>query len=383
MPPKKKKDYEDESDANTLLLKLMTKFTDLIEKNYVLNAEVNQLKADNVILSQKYDDQLSRVDELEKNRQDWSTQGKNNLTAPVQDVMALISTVADELQARKEKESNLVVQGLPESPSDDEESQKDNVLALFNSISVRNPRVIRAFRMGRRTNKPRPIKVLCENRDTQQAVLSNAKRLKNSQQYNGVFIREDMTQLQRDNAYRKRQENRRQATDRTNMNNRNQQPAVANTNNRNRQPAVANTNNRRQQTAATNMNNRQQQPAEVRDTGNADAPQTLDHRVNIVNDQPDTPPPNNVPPPNYPGTPTLARPAPSKFLYFNARSIACKNVELSETVAFYDMCLYMNHQTQAWMIRKNCIKLFLISCKMLECICFMGISISLIFPGLN
>ena len=181
MPPKKKKDYEDESDANTLLLKLMTKFTDLIEKNYVLNAEVNQLKADNVILSQKYDDLLSRVDELEKNRQDWSTQGKNNLTAPVQDVMALTSTVADELQARKEKESNLVVQGLPESPSDDEESQKDNVLALFNSISVRNPRVIRAFRMGRRTNKPRPIKVLCENRDTQQAVLSNAKRLKNSQ----------------------------------------------------------------------------------------------------------------------------------------------------------------------------------------------------------
>ena len=102
-------------------------------------------------------------------------------------------------------------------------------------------------------------------------------------------------------------------------------------------PAVANMDNRRQQPASTNMNDRQQQqPAEVRDTGNADAPQTLDHRANIVNDQPDIPPPNNVPPPNYPGTPTLARPAPSKFLYFNARSIACKNVELSETVAFYD-----------------------------------------------
>ena len=158
--------------------------------------------------------------------------------------------------------------------------------------------------MGRRTNKSRPIKVLCENRDTQQAVLSNAKRLKNSQQYNGVFIREDMTQLQRDSAYRKRQENRRQATDRTNMNNRNQQPAVANTNNRNRQPAVANTNNRNQQPAATNMNNRQQEPAEIRDTANTDAPQIRDNRANIANDQPNIPPPNVVPTPDDAGTPT-------------------------------------------------------------------------------
>ena len=46
--------------------------------------------------------------------------------------MALTANVADELQARKAKETNLVVIGLPESPEpDDEDTHKTEVLNLF------------------------------------------------------------------------------------------------------------------------------------------------------------------------------------------------------------------------------------------------------------
>ena len=57
MSPKtgKKKDYDDDSEMiNALLLKLVTKYTEIIEQNSALVADVNQLKADNRALTGKY-----------------------------------------------------------------------------------------------------------------------------------------------------------------------------------------------------------------------------------------------------------------------------------------------------------------------------------------
>ena len=61
-------------------------------------------------------------------------------------------------------------------------------------------------------NKPRPIKVMCGDENTRRLTLENAKRLKNLP--NGhpnkrVFIRPDLTYMQRQADYQRRQEFRR------------------------------------------------------------------------------------------------------------------------------------------------------------------------------
>jgi hypothetical protein len=86
---------------------------------------------------------------------------------------------------------------------------KTNVCTLLRSIGVNNPQISRAFRMGKRQpDRPRPIKVMCVDVDTRRMSLENAKKLKNLPDSNPnkkVFIRQDLTQLQRDHDYLKRQ----------------------------------------------------------------------------------------------------------------------------------------------------------------------------------
>ena len=82
-------------------------------------------------------------------------------------------------------------------------------------------------------------------------MLDNAKRLKNlldGHRYKRVFIRQDMTQLQRENDYKKRQEMKQQQEGRRDPKN-----VVAQTQH------VAGMNNRQR---TGNMSNRQQQPAD-------------------------------------------------------------------------------------------------------------------------
>ena len=123
--------------------------------------------------------------------------------------MALTSTVADELQSRKEKEQNLVVFGLEESAehTESEDAVKEKVCNLLSSLEVPSPDISTVFRMGRRSpGRPRPVKVFCGNADTRSAALRNARKLKdlpNGHKHKKVFIRADLTKLQRDQEYKK------------------------------------------------------------------------------------------------------------------------------------------------------------------------------------
>ena len=130
-------DASTDGDITSTLLKLVVKVTEVLTTNSELQNEIQRLRQCN-------DDLLKRVETLEERSGDWSPQSSHHHRAPMSDVMALTSTVTDELQARKDKEQNLVIYGLQETASsetDSEEVEKAAVCALLNTIQVPRPNV--------------------------------------------------------------------------------------------------------------------------------------------------------------------------------------------------------------------------------------------------
>jgi cell division septum initiation protein DivIVA len=212
-----------ENDITTTLLQLVIKVTEVLTKNADLQDQIRDLKDHIRDLKESNKCLTERIQVLEDASGEWSTK-QRHFTAPLPDINALTSTVADELQGRKDKEMNLVILGLEERPVEatDENESADMAEAaemrlvkdVLQSIDVTNPNITKVFRMGRRnTGRPRPVKVLCDDRASRSNILMNAKKLKNlpdGDRRKKVFIRADLTQLQRDQDYIRRQTTRQQ-----------------------------------------------------------------------------------------------------------------------------------------------------------------------------
>ena len=207
-------------DLTTSIIQLVSRVSELLSRNADLQDEVRGMKYDIKELKDSNQSLIQRLEILESKSGEWSTQQsapQKHLSAPVQDVMALTTKVADEMLARKEKETNLVIVGLPEDAVEKDDPQdpagndacRNNVCSLLQSIGVENPWMTRVFRMGKRQpDRPRPVKVICDGSETRKLALENAKKLKNlhdSHPNKKVYIRQDLTQLQRDHEYHKRQ----------------------------------------------------------------------------------------------------------------------------------------------------------------------------------
>ena len=205
-------------DLTSTLLQLVVKVTEVLSKNADLQEQLRDLKESNACLTK-------RIEELENKTGDWTVVSKHQ-TAPLSDVNAMTCTVADEIQARQEKELNLVIMGLDEGPGNNnlsESEEKDRIRELLGNIDVHTPNISRAFRMGKRNpHRPRPLKVFCGNSTTRASILTNAKKLKNlsnDHRHKRVFIRPDLTKMQRDQDYLRRQEKRNQLNNHQNKSN--------------------------------------------------------------------------------------------------------------------------------------------------------------------
>lgn len=218
MPQNGKLNIETSADGSVdltgTLLQLVLKVTEVLSANNSLNQELSSLKEemskmreDNMVL-------LKRVEDLENSSNAWSQQRQSrHLSASSDDIIALTSTVADEMAERKGKEKNIVIQGLQERNTEATEADTlAEVNTFLTSLKVDNPQIARAFRMGQKqNNRPRLVKVMCSDEITKERVLSNAKQLKqlpNGHVNKNVFIRHDLTRLQRNADFKRRQENR-------------------------------------------------------------------------------------------------------------------------------------------------------------------------------
>ena len=191
-------------DLISAVLKLLTQVTNLIDQNSKLMSQLTEYQ-------QNQTDLLKRIEILEKDRGGWK--GAGSRAAPA-DVEVLVSTVSDEMEARKEKQCNIVVYGLAELPvvGDEQPSEDDEQEAVTNllkdDLEIDQPVVTRAYRMGRvrSDGKPRPLKVHLADVTEKKTVLQNTKKLgklPSTNAHSKVFIRSDWTPLQREQDYRR------------------------------------------------------------------------------------------------------------------------------------------------------------------------------------
>jgi len=192
-------------DIAATLLNLVTKITDLLDKNSELTSELTEIKVNYKLLA-------DRLDAIEKGRE-MLGQSKH-VTAPFNDVNSLTSAVTDEMISRKEKELNVVIFGIDEPPMDvDPLTDEDEKLAVTNflsdSLQIPNPQLTKVFRLGKRLpNRPRPLKVCFSDASKRKATLVKAKslsRLPQGHKNRNVYIRPDLTKIQRDQEYVRRQ----------------------------------------------------------------------------------------------------------------------------------------------------------------------------------
>ena len=217
----------DDLDSESLLVKLLheiarfnNRFIELTEKCHMveienlciknefkdLQNEVSILKAENMSLLQR----LETIEAVGKPKVSNEAHFGSANTASA-DMVCMVSDVADELRAREAKAKNLVILNLPETGS--QRGDVNKVKELFNDclqLEDTHNEIMDSFRLGKeRGEKPRPIKLKMSSEDHKRAVLERAKQrmknLPNGHHFKRVFIRNDLTALERKTASERHQ----------------------------------------------------------------------------------------------------------------------------------------------------------------------------------
>lgn len=116
---------------------------------------------------------------------------------------------AEDPAETKERARSIVIAGITElagKPSERRQADGDQLVKLFDELDV-EAEVVATYRMGvRESGKKRLIKVVLGNSGQQRAILAAARKLKNSVEFKGVFLRPSMTKEERDEDYALRRE---------------------------------------------------------------------------------------------------------------------------------------------------------------------------------
>ena len=131
----------------------------------------------------------------------------------------LLSAVYVDLQQKKRRANNIIISGFPVAPVD-REGAESFLRAEFHEVAS-SLRVISCRRLGRQeAGRFQPLLVVCSTTDDAQFILSNAKRLRksnNSLVRDHIYINPDLTKAEASAAYEMRQ--RRRAAMNRNRNN--------------------------------------------------------------------------------------------------------------------------------------------------------------------
>ena len=121
-----------------------------------------------------------------------------------------------EMEDRKNRQLNLVLFNIHESDSREPESRKAydkvTVARLFDSIGVNDVEYKAMFRLGKagentKSSKPRPLKLVLENKKQRRQILDNAKNIPSNAPIDlkRAIISKDLTEQQRRDSKKKRE----------------------------------------------------------------------------------------------------------------------------------------------------------------------------------
>ena len=112
----------------------------------------------------------------------------------------------EEMEKREMKKANIVVYGLKESEEQDGKKRQEEDLELVKNMATAIEVVIKgeikgSFRAGKREEgRSRPLVVTLEDDETREGFLANARRMAGKEEWKKVFVGNDLTWSQRDEA---------------------------------------------------------------------------------------------------------------------------------------------------------------------------------------
>lgn len=192
------------NDIKTLIDNRMKELHSLIQNTRVeiiqtFRDELDQLThtmttvKDNVLELQKSNELLKKKsEEMEKELNSFREQHMHTL-----------NEITYEVEERERRKLNIVVSGLPESPSDSADERKQHDLTqcemLLSTLNISNPESIQHIhRIGLvKQQKPRLLKLKCNTIEEKIAILRKSIELRLHSNYKGIYINPDRTSLQR------------------------------------------------------------------------------------------------------------------------------------------------------------------------------------------
>lgn len=136
------------------------------------------------LLKAKVDELENKFNQLIKDNITKNSSSANSTTDPSFQLESLLN----EVEERKDRAKNIMLYNLPESPTDNA-----TVKEIISTVSDAD-KIKKIFRVGKSSDKPRPIKVILTDSDTAVHILKNKNRINNPQ----IRLGSDLTIAQRD-----------------------------------------------------------------------------------------------------------------------------------------------------------------------------------------
>lgn len=109
-----------------------------------------------------------------------------------------------EVEERKRREANILVFNLPENESstgsENKKADEDRIQEICSKLGLENIQFVTTFRLGKKLpQKPRPIKVILQNKAHKKFLLDNARNIPTkAPNFNRVIFTKDLTPQQRE-----------------------------------------------------------------------------------------------------------------------------------------------------------------------------------------
>ena len=201
----------------SIIMKLLSRIADLLHSQNSLVLELRDLRQDYRKIQTSYDALLTRVEGLEGVASRVNPQADHGryMEATAGNVGSMTANVADELIERREKEMNVIFHGYEEISDGDASGEEERVAAtqfIQTQLAVAEPDLTQASRLGRRQpGRPRPLRVTFSNCNKRLHTLAAARslsKLPSADKFSSIYIKPDLTRLQREQDFLRRQAKR-------------------------------------------------------------------------------------------------------------------------------------------------------------------------------
>ena len=216
---------EDSDTSDNIVLRLLLEITKFHDKFNSLKDETNNNKLEIIKLqheSEKLKSEnatlLQRIETLELASGGWSTapKAKRGPATDANDVTKIVADVTGELSARSSKSKNVVIMGLQECQDGGNQRESDghgvkDLLEHSLGLDI-TTEIAEHFRLGvKKGDRPRPLKLKMSSQQSKDRIMGAARKLASlpvGHKYKRIFIGHDLTEIEREAEFKRRQEKR-------------------------------------------------------------------------------------------------------------------------------------------------------------------------------